>query len=76
MNGRNHEEIMPEEICHCGESGYYHCSELRNKLEEMRDVIQIILEADALKSHAYDRGDDDASIYELCKAALKFSGDK
>ena len=63
---------MPEEICHCGESGYYHCSELRNKLEEMRGVIQIILEADALKSHAYDRGDDDASIYELCKASLKW----
>lgn len=61
-----------EPICHCGESGYYHCSVLREKLEEMRDVIRVILEADCLSFHAFDRGDDDVSVYELCKAALKW----
>ena len=44
-----------EPKCHCGESGYYHCSELREKLEEMRNVIKVILEADCLKSHAFER---------------------
>jgi hypothetical protein len=63
---------MVEPICHCGESGYYHCSELRSKLTEMRNVIKLILEADALRPHAFDRGDDDASIYELCKHCLEF----
>lgn len=59
------------DVCHCGESGYYHCSELRAKVEELRDVISLILECDALREHAYERGDDDASIYELCKHALR-----
>lgn len=60
---------LPEEYppCHCGESGYYHCSELRRKIEEMREVIGLILQADCLAPHAYDRGDDDCSVYELCK---------
>jgi hypothetical protein len=67
---------LPEEYppCHCGESGYYHCSELREKLEEMRSVIRVVLEAGALRDFAYERGDDDASIYALCKAALKWPG--
>ena len=58
--------------CHCGESGYYHCSELREKIEEMRDVIKIILDADCLKSHAFECDDGEVSIYDMCKAALKF----
>jgi len=48
-----------EPRCFCGEAGYYHCSELREKLREMRSVIKVILEADCLKSHAFERGDDD-----------------
>ena len=64
-----------EPKCHCGESGYYHCSVLREKLEEMRNVIKVILEADCLKSHAFEQGDDDCSVYELCKSALKWPGD-
>lgn len=63
---------MNNNICRCEEAGFYHCSELRSKLDDMRKVIQIILEADALRPHAFDRGDDDASIYEMCKAALKW----
>ena len=60
-----------EPRCHCGESGYYHCSELRQKVEEMREVIRIILEADALRSHAFEGWDDEPSIYDMCKAALR-----
>jgi len=48
-----------EPRCFCGEAGHYHCSELREKLREMRSVIKVILEADCLKSHAFERGDDD-----------------
>jgi hypothetical protein len=61
-----------EPPCHCGESGYYHCSVLREKLREMRDVIKLIIETDCLPHHAYDPGDDDMSIYDLCKEALKW----
>ena len=61
--------------CHCEESGYYHCSVLREKLEEMRSIIKVILEADCLKSHAFE-SDDDLSIYDLCKSALKWPGEE
>jgi hypothetical protein len=61
-----------EPPCHCGESGYYHCSVLREKFGEMRNVIKLILETDSLKNFAYECGDDDMSIYDLCKAALKW----
>jgi hypothetical protein len=64
-----------EKICHCGESGYYHCSVLREKLEETRQVIKIILETDALKNFAYEYGDGDSSIYDCCKEALKWPSD-
>ena len=40
----------------------------------MRSVIRVVLEAGALRDFAYERGDDDASIYALCKAALKWPG--
>jgi hypothetical protein len=65
-----------EPRCFCGEAGHYHCSELREKLREMRNVIKVILEADCLKSHAFERGDDDCSVYELCKSALKWPGEE
>jgi len=38
---------------------------------ELRNVIRLILEADALREHAFERGDDDASIYELCKSMVE-----
>ena len=38
----------------------------------MRNVIRLILETDSLKNFAYDPGDDDMSIYDLCKEALKW----
>ena len=66
---------MKEPICHCGESGYYHCSVLREKLEEMRKVIRVIIDADALRDFAYERGDDPLSIRELCNEALKWPGE-
>ena len=58
--------------CHCGESGYYHCFELREKWHEMSKLIKIIIESDALKDFAYERGDDALSIRELCDVALRF----
>ena len=64
--------MSKEPVCHCDENGYYHCSVLREKLREMRSVIDLIIQTDALKGFAYERGDDDLSIHELCKAALKW----
>jgi plasmid maintenance system antidote protein VapI len=61
--------------CHCGESGYFHCSELREKVEELRGVISLILETDALKSFAFEEGDDGRTIYDMCKSSLKFEPD-
>jgi hypothetical protein len=37
----------------------------------MRELIQLILDADCLRPHAFECGDEDSSIYDLCKAALK-----
>jgi hypothetical protein len=65
-----------EPRCFCGEAGYYHCSELREKLKEMRSVIKVILEADCLKSHAFESDGDDLSVYDLCKSALKWPGEE
>jgi hypothetical protein len=42
-----------------------------SKEEEYRMVLNIILQADMLKEHAFDRGDDDASIYEMIKNLLE-----
>ena len=64
-----------EPRCHCGENGYFHCSELQEKLRDMRKVIRVIIESDALKDFAYERGDDALSIRELCDTALKWPGD-
>lgn len=64
--------VVSEPICHCGESGYYHCSELRAMLDKAREAIQLVLETDALKSFAFDRGDDEKSIIELLKESLKY----
>jgi len=52
--------------CHCDDHGYYHCSELRERLQDARKVVRLVLDADCLNEHAFDRGDDDASIYEAC----------
>jgi len=41
------------------------------KVDELKSLIKLILEADALREHAYDAGDDDASIYDLCKHLTK-----
>jgi hypothetical protein len=43
----------------------------RRRYEEARDAIRLVLEADALREHAYDCGDDDFSIYDLCKKVLR-----
>lgn len=40
------------------------------ELDEAKDAIRLVLEADCLKSHAFERGDDDASVYELCKSVV------
>ena len=48
--------------------------ELRAKYEEARHVIQMILEADALRGHAYET-DDEPSIYDMCRHVLG-KGDK
>ena len=65
-------ETVSEPPCHCGESGYYHCSELRSKLEEVRKLIQLMLDTGCLQQWAYEvQPGDDASIYMLCLDALK-----
>ena len=57
---------MNDPKCHCDDYGYYHCSELRERLKDARKVMRLVLDADCLKDHAFERGDDDASVYELC----------
>jgi len=49
-------------------------TELENQLDaanaeikRLRDAIKLVLEADALRSHAFEEGDDDTSIYMLLK---------
>jgi len=41
-----------------------------NERDEALAVIRLILEADCLRSHAFERGDDDASVYDLCRQLL------
>lgn len=41
------------------------------ELDEAKVAIRLVLEADCLKSHAFERGDDDASVYELCKSVVR-----
>ena len=36
-------------------------------LDEAIALIRVIVESDCLQPHAFDRGDDDASVYEACK---------
>lgn len=40
------------------------------ELDEAKAAIRLVLEADCLKSHAFERGDDDASVYDLCKSVV------
>ena len=35
-----HLDGAKEEPCHCGEDGYYHCAELRWKVDELRDQLK------------------------------------
>jgi len=42
----------------------------RRDLQESLDCIKMILEADALKQHAFERGACDESIYETCKRLI------
>ena len=46
-------------------------NKLRGELKELRDAITLVLDADALKSHAFECGDDDASIYMLLKSLIR-----
>lgn len=41
------------------------------ELDEAKAAIRLVLEADCLKSHAFERGDDDASVYELLKSVVR-----
>jgi len=41
------------------------------EVARLKACIRLILETDALKHFAYERGDDDASIYELCCSLIK-----
>jgi len=42
------------------------------KVDELKSLIKLILEADALREHAYDTGSIfNASIYDLCKHLTK-----
>ena len=45
--------------------------EARAELDEAKDAIRLVLEADCLKSHAFERGDDDASVYDLLKSVVR-----
>ena len=40
---------------------------LRELLKEARDLFETMRQADAFAPHAYDRGDDDASIVDLAR---------
>lgn len=36
----DHRGDAKEVVCHCGEDGYYHCSELREKVETLQKKIE------------------------------------
>lgn len=40
-------------------------------IAEHKELLQIILDADILKNHAFENGDDEASIYDLIKILLR-----
>jgi hypothetical protein len=44
-----------------------HCAKIEAQRDEALKAISLILQTDALKSFAFERGDDDASIYEICE---------
>ena len=41
------------------------------ELDEAKAAIRLVLEADCLKLHAFERGDDDASVYDLLKSVVR-----
>lgn len=42
--------------------------ERANRLE---GLIDIILQADMLKAHAFEKGDEEYSVHELCRKAVR-----
>lgn len=65
--------LVKQPVCHCGEAGYFHCSELRAKYEEARKLIGLIIETDCLPHWAYERGVvDELSISEMCDEVMKW----
>ena len=40
-------------------------------IAEHKELLQLILDADVLKNHAFENGDDEASIYDLIKILLR-----
>ena len=55
----------------CGEEILEAMHRHEKRVDELKEIISLILQADALREHAFERGDDDASIYELCKHAVE-----
>jgi chromosome segregation ATPase len=45
-----------------------HCAKIEAERDKALEAISLILQTDALKNFAFERGDDDASIYEICKS--------
>lgn len=45
-----------------------HCAKIEAERDKALETISLILQTDALKNFAFERGDDDASIYEICKS--------
>lgn len=41
------------------------------ELDEAKAAIRIVIETDCLKSHAFEQGDNDASIYDLLKNVVR-----
>jgi hypothetical protein len=50
------------------------CEAAEATRDEAIELLRVILDASALVSHAYDRGDEDRSIYELCRALVRGAG--
>ena len=48
-----------------------HCAKIEAQRDEALKAISLILQTDALKSFAFERGDDDASIYAVCTHLMK-----
>jgi hypothetical protein len=57
--------------CYCGESGYYHCSELRASLDEAKKLIKLIVGSGCLEGWNKDRPEEfSQDIYAECERVL------